>query len=425
MIDIVEGFGLGAGKSYFVVTKLIDHFIRGGTAYVTDTMEILWPQLKRHVATKYGFILQDCQYVSFPEDGISRLFEHTPQGSEDCPVLIVVDEAQGKLNARDWGDKSKRELFDWACQSRHDDNDLIFISQSVLNIDKQIRRLATYIWRIRNTQKWGNNVITMFLKVVKFCTFGWHTGAFFVVAQLDQDGKTVVGRKKWLDQDPEIFKCYRSKAMRGKRKRVGAAVQRVKLERRKMSIPWVRWAICLVLLAGGVTGCSKLVSHFRGEEKPKAAAEAVGSTGKTEKPRGPYDIRSEIFRNQFGLSIITTDRWRYVKGTLCPDGMVEKIGRGQILVRQPDGRALYVITDELRSVTAPVQTVQAEVKKPEILIVPDRGLFGPETSPFSHEVVPYSGKAEASPSPSPEPSKVVHRSTVYVPVTSPTGGTAK
>jgi hypothetical protein len=403
MIEVIEGFGLGAGKSYYVVTRLIDHFIAGGTAYVVDTMEILWPNLKTYVEQRYGYVLQDSQYNSFSEDGIARLFEHTPQGTEECPVVIVVDESQGKLNARDWADKSKRELFDWACQSRHDDNDLWFISQSAHNIDKQIRRLATYMWRVRNTAKWGKNVVTAFLSLIRLATFGWHTGAYFVVSQLDQDGKTVVGRKKWIDQDPAIFKCYRSKAMRGKRRRVGAAVQRVKLERRKAGIPWVRWVVALSLLTLGVTGCSKLVHHYSSSDKhnEKNKSPQVSETPK-DKPRAAYDSRVEEFRNQLGNSVLTTDKWSYERGKMSPDGIVDQILDGQARIKQADGRYLFVLTNRYkRSEGLKAEPVATKEKK-EMLIVPDHGLFGPQTSPFAHDVVGYdSGHAITSPQPTP------------------------
>src|ERR1700736_2012900 len=205
MIEVFEGFGLGSGKSYFVVTRLISHFKAGGTAVVVDTMEILWENLKAYVLKSSGYILQDCQFRTLSEEKILALFEHTPPGDDDIPVVIVLDECHNKLNARDWNDKSKRALFDWCTQSRHDNNDIWFISQSAHNIDKQVRRLATFIWRVRNTANWGGNIITHFLKLMKFVTWGWHTGAYFVVSQLDQDGRTLVGRKRWLDQDWEIL----------------------------------------------------------------------------------------------------------------------------------------------------------------------------------------------------------------------------
>src|ERR1700730_10928713 len=106
MIEIFEGFGVGAGKSYYVVTRLLDHWRAGGTAYVVDTMCIKWDECKKLVERKYGLLLEDSQYSSVSEEALVRIHEHTPPGSPECPVVIVADECHGKLNARDWADKS-------------------------------------------------------------------------------------------------------------------------------------------------------------------------------------------------------------------------------------------------------------------------------------------------------------------------------
>lgn len=348
MIEVFEGFGLGAGKSYYVVTRLLDLWRRGGTAYVIDTMDILWDECKRFVERRYGLLLEDSQYHSVSEEVILQIYEHTPPGTDDNPVVIVVDECHGKLNARDWSEHSKkgqgRELFDWATQSRHDCNDLWFISQSAHNIDKQIRRLATYVWRIRNTANWGSNIITMFLKGVRLVTFGWHTGAYFVVTQLDQDGKTRCGKKRWIDQEREIFACYRSRAMAGKRKRSGDAVGRLKLAKKVVRRPYLRWAICLFLLAGGVTGCTKLVTHWthHGDEKKEADGRTKTPAGKVE-PQ--YEVRQEKFVRNFTGNDLVTEKFCYVQGEMSPDGLVEAIHAGTVKIRKPNGLVLYVVTN--------------------------------------------------------------------------------
>jgi Zonular occludens toxin (Zot) len=343
MIEIIEGFGVGAGKSYYTVTRLLEHWKRGGTAYVVDTMAIEWEECKRYVERKWGYLLEDSQYHAVGEDQVLRLHEHTPPGTEDCPVVIVIDECHTKLNARDWADKSKRDLFDWCTQSRHDCNDLWFVSQSVNNIDKQVRRLATFIWRVRNTANWGKNIITGFLKMVKVFTFGWHTGAFFVVTQLDQDGKTRVGRKEWLDQEREIFACYKSRAMSGRRKRGGAAVSRLKLAKRECRRPWARWAIAAIVLILGITGCSKVVGKFRGHSS--ADESKSKSAEKKDAPKPAYDVRPEKFVRQLAPGMLLTDKFGYSVGEMSPDGLVEAIHGGTVRILKSNGGILYVVAN--------------------------------------------------------------------------------
>src|SRR3954470_19049984 len=111
MIEVFEGFGVGAGKSFLIVTRLINHWLNGGTAYVAETMCIKFPEVIAYCKRRYGVILEEDQFHAFAESEIEELYLHTPQGSADCPVVIVVDECQGRLNARDWADKKKRPLF--------------------------------------------------------------------------------------------------------------------------------------------------------------------------------------------------------------------------------------------------------------------------------------------------------------------------
>jgi hypothetical protein len=358
MIQIIEGFGVGAGKSFFCVTLLIEHWISGGTAYVADTMEVLWAELKQHVAEVRGYVLQDSQYVSLPEEAILRVHEHTPPGTEDCPVLIVIDECHGKLNARDWNDKSKRDLFDWCTQSRHDDNDLIFISQSAANIDKQLRRIATYNWRIRNSERMGeNNVLRTALKVWKWISFGLHGGPQFIVSQLDQDGRTLLGKKIFLPQDKRIFKVYRSKSMRGKRKRSGNAVARVKIERAKPMLKkgYMKYAFMIVLVMVGL-GVWKLATA---DWHPKSsAAKAVGTTvtqatTKTEiNSKATYETKGEPWRAR-GKGWMKTDAGYYRVGRMSPSGMVEAIADGVVRIKKPDGQLLFIVGQD---VTVPAGT---------------------------------------------------------------------
>src|ERR1700704_1274533 len=118
MIEIIEGFGVGAGKTYYTVKRLLDHWRHGGTAYIVDTLEIKWDECKKFVEQRYGLLLEDAQYNTVSEDKVIHLWEHTPPGTPDCPLVIVVDECHGSLNSRDWMDAKKRPLFDWCTQSR-------------------------------------------------------------------------------------------------------------------------------------------------------------------------------------------------------------------------------------------------------------------------------------------------------------------
>ncbi|MEI9893683.1 MAG: zonular occludens toxin domain-containing protein [Chthoniobacter sp.] len=187
MITLVEGLGVGAGKSYYVTHQIARHIAAGGTVYHTDDycpqwetfygpMEYQRPEtifsalrelflgpigrprpmgLAYCIERKFSVLAERDQLIEVSADDVWKLHEVTKPGTDDCPVLIVVDEGQGGLNARDTMQKQKRPLFDWCCQSRHDSNDLIFLTQHVNNIDSQLRRICSAIFYVRNLAQVG------------------------------------------------------------------------------------------------------------------------------------------------------------------------------------------------------------------------------------------------------------------------------
>jgi hypothetical protein len=352
MIEVIEGHGLGSGKSYYVLTRLFDHFCGGGTAYVTDTFKIKWPELKGEAEKRLGLVLQDEQLHCIPQSTILELFAHTVGGDDDLSVVIVLDEIQSSLNARDWNDNRKRSLFDWCCQSRHDNNDIWVISQSQYNIDKQMRRLATFTRKVRNTNNWSSNIITKFLKVIKLVTFGWHAGAYFVVRTYDSDGKTEIGKALWLEHDRGLFNCYVSRSMKGLRKRAGVAVGRLKLDKVQSKRPWVRWVAGMTCLGLMVTGCTVAKRHFwpganaEKVDRPQASAASAKAAPSVagEKPKPGVETRVEGFRALYGSRWLVTDKRAYVVGAMCEIGMVEGILNGVVSVRALDGSKIYVVS---------------------------------------------------------------------------------
>lgn len=355
MIVIVEGKGVGAGKSYFAVEYALTHFCRGGTVYASESLHFDWPAIKKHVEKTYGWLLQDEQYHSIKSGDIWRMHEVTPPGTEEIPVLIIVDEAQDQLNVRDFSDKTKRELFSWCCQSRHDDNDLMFISQNALNIDKQIRRLATFYYTIRNLSNFPLKGIGKIGNVVKALTLGMHNGTLFMRAQVDYDGRTVLERKL-VSAKPSIWKCYHSKSMKLSRKRLGAPIAKKQLQRRKEHRPMTKF-----IIIGGIllvtAGAWHVFKHgiFPRAEMPKSAnkvAAVISDEPVKKQMRDIYEIKTSPLRAQGN-----GDRWMrlqsgyYEVGRMTPEGYCEGLRKGVARVRKPDGSLLYVVADDSAGTT--------------------------------------------------------------------------
>lgn len=345
MIEVIEGKGVGAGKSYFAVDRLLPHWMRGGTACVSDTVEIKWKECCDYAKKRAGVILEADQYRPISSADLQRLHEVTPPGSVDLPVLIIVDEAQDAFNARDWSDKSKRPFFSWLCQSRHDDNDVIILSQAAANVDKQVRRLCTYIWIVRNTEYFpvgGVNVggkPASLMHWFRWLSLGFTDGRFFIRTQLDQDGKTRLSRN-WIKADRGLFGCYESKAMRMKHRRSGEAVLRKKLEkdqnhgRKKM----FKYAFVGALIAIAFGGYHVVTGGWFGGGKKKVAASAPAA--QVEKFRNGQVVREELRASMPGY-LQTVERV-YEQGASNDLGRVVMVTRDRAVIELRKGLRIVV-----------------------------------------------------------------------------------
>lgn len=347
MITIVDGVGVGAGKSYYVASFLLNYLAAGGTVYTTHNFKLKWPEFKALAAQRFGVELEDDQYHSVPAEDTPRIHELTPPGTDDNPVLLVLDEAQDELNTRDTRDDKKRSFFKFLCQSRHDNNDLLFVTQDMDNIDVQIRRLATYVIRVRNMA----NFIVAGVRW-PFKQFLWHV--------FDRGGKNLL-RREWTKHDKDIFGVYISKAMQGAHKRVGAAVPRKQLRRahKKPMKVMIFFAVAGLIL-GGFVAVPRVMAMWSGgttkegkvkatpEPKPKLAP--IPATPTT--AIAAYEIHTELFRGMSEGVYLRTDRATYEVGRMSSRGMVEMVRGPVARLRTPTGALLYVVGDESPAVRA-------------------------------------------------------------------------
>lgn len=341
MITIVDGKGVGAGKSYYVTTQVLRHLGHGGTIFYLDSYAPLFAQMKEYCAAKWGVEIEPDQLNPVSAEDAWRLHEITPPGTDDNPVLLILDEAQRGLNARDWNDPKKRALFDWACESRHDSNDLIFITQNWHNIDKQIARLATYVIRARNMLNFH------------IPGLGRFPFAFFLVCTFDPADQKYAQKREWLRHSKEIFGCYTSKSMRGAHKRQGEPIGRKKLKRTTRKGPMGKVLILFVIF-GGLWSGYKIYGVVAGPSKPEVAAVSSSSPGGTMKSATPapvakseplWTIVTEKFRGR-GADFLRTDLAHYTAGEMSSKGFVEKIEGKVARIRTPEAKLLYVVAEE-------------------------------------------------------------------------------
>lgn len=151
MIEIFQG-RIGGGKSYFAVERTAKKLAEGG--YVYSNIEFNLPGLARLIGKKYGVYHDPDALRELPE-GVHGWWDMVEWGVRECPVLVIIDEAQVFYNSRDWSKTQGQHgrMLSFLTQSRKACVDVIFITQHGDNIDKQFRLLAHRFWSFRDMKQ--------------------------------------------------------------------------------------------------------------------------------------------------------------------------------------------------------------------------------------------------------------------------------
>jgi len=151
---------LGSGKTLASVGRIRDYLKRGSRVATNLDIDIA------------GFGNPDSRkwVYRLPDHPTRADLEILGRGSEDVDEstygLIVLDECGTWLNSRDWGDKGRQDLIDWALHSRKLGWDLILIVQDLSLIDKQIRTaLVEYHVMCKRLDRLALPFLTPFFKL--------------------------------------------------------------------------------------------------------------------------------------------------------------------------------------------------------------------------------------------------------------------
>lgn len=124
------------------------------------------------------------KYVAF--DPIIRAtdkgYEYTPPAPKILPGFdeshngaLILDECASWLNSRDFQDKGRKELLEWAIHARKYGWDVYFICQNIDQIDKQLRgSLFEYVVRLNRLDRMKVPFVSSGIKLV---TAGFHDGS--------------------------------------------------------------------------------------------------------------------------------------------------------------------------------------------------------------------------------------------------------
>jgi len=329
---------------------------------VTDSFKFLFHEAAALAKDWHNVILEPDQFIVCPAADTLRIHKLTPAGTDDSPVLVIIDEAHEQLNARDWADKERRPFFNWLTQSRHDNTDVWFISQNLNNVDKQCARLVTRIFQLRDMNE------TLIMGLGK-----WRPKSFRV-DRMDGDGRRC--EKSWyIPKDKRIFGIYVSKSRANAHGRAGVIAGRKKLASagnwRFTGRMLFRVFVVLMLVCAAVAGFWfwKGKDNFDGFQiaKKKAApavpvlpaasvvpAGPVASAAVAPVRRGPV-LEKELFRAGDGTSYMRTDQRTYWLGEFGPHGVVVKITPRAVVCMGPGNVQTVVIGEERASTSVPLR----------------------------------------------------------------------
>jgi len=342
MIECYEG-RLGGGKSYSAVVRIVDHLRRGGL--VATNVELRWDAIGKYVADRFGVVVENDQLIRLADEQIGLFHRHTPSGTAQLPVLVVIDEAHLSFNSRDYAktDKLYRETLTFLTQSRKVHTDVIFISQSVLNMDKQFMRLVQFIWRFRDLSKWR----------IPGLGLAWPINQILCV-QFDYDGRTVLQRQ-FINKDKRIFALYETNSLLREFPRLdGAKTQRELKRVEKGKSKMGKWLIPIGLVTGAV--CVVLLIRSLGSfGKPSAATVGSGVTSargsstvpmKSQDPKqAAYLIYAEHLEtwNPLDYVLETVEGGWYALGEMSSKGYVVAVSPKRAKVITPDGKTAWIV----------------------------------------------------------------------------------
>ena len=345
MIEVYEG-RLGGGKTYHAVRRMCEYIAAGGC--VCSNIMLNMDPVKAFLRSRYDWEYQKGQFIYLEDGQINQFYKHTPPGIDGTPSLVVIDEAHIWLNARDWANVL-REMLIFLSQSRKCFTDIIFISQSALNLDKQIMRLVQYIWRFRDLKK---------LKISAL-GIGWPLNQF-LVAQYDYDGKTILD-KRFEFKDVGIYALYNTYTLLRTFARLKGHGEKFdgKIKRKGRRI--MRLIIFILLIIGlGWLAWSRLGSRFGFVKDKPVPAVVVPPAGSVRPVSGPvvtpgvyakpsvdvvlHEAFLGVVEDERGR-VVTTENDRYIQGQYCRLGKVLFCYEDKVLISGFDKKPHMVLAD--------------------------------------------------------------------------------
>lgn len=339
MIEAFVG-RLGGGKTYYAVERIMKYISNGGC--VCSNISIVREEVKAFCRRNYSWEMSDEQYIYLEGEQIAQFHRFTPSGTPDMHSLVVIDEAHLWLNAREWN-KASKELLSFLTQSRKCFTDIIFISQDLKNMDKQIARLVQYVWRFKDMATWKFG----------FFQIKWPLPQFLRI-QYDYDGKTELDKELVL-KNKNIYKCYKSYQLHTDFPRLKAQTKfegKIKKKGSKMRLLIFFGIVVLMFLVFGYKlkdkigigkrSAEKTLTEYRGQAPAKI-------NDVEEKPIRKAVINPVLEEAFVGIiedergRVVITDCDKYQLGKICRLGKVVGCYEDKVMVAGYDGKPRMIL----------------------------------------------------------------------------------
>lgn len=130
----------GSGKSLHVIKDIVNKLKSGGNVISNFPIDVDRIKFKKGKLGEFIYKPNQDLTVDFLMDYAKN--KHIK--GKEAQTLIIVDEAQGKFNSRDFRDKDRKEFNYFFTIHRHLGYNVILITQADRLLDRQIRCLVEY-----------------------------------------------------------------------------------------------------------------------------------------------------------------------------------------------------------------------------------------------------------------------------------------
>jgi len=186
----------GSGKSMFAVEEALNDCIcRDGI--LCSNIELRWDNVIKYCETENGYHPHEDQYIFLDNKMIREPYKYAPQGSENSPTMILLDEAVTYFNSRNWKDRTN-DFIDALSMERRTNRKFVFLCLSASLIDKQLRLTP---------QKIINHINLKRAFQVPF--LGKYPYEHFIINTYDSSGTTKLTMQ--FRTMPKVKDCYYTK----------------------------------------------------------------------------------------------------------------------------------------------------------------------------------------------------------------------